>query len=233
MEPRSTTLLEANQIGRRHPGGKAWLLDDVCLSIENGSRVAMTGPSGGGKTLLLRALARLDPLDRGAVHFRGRAVQHDAIPHFRSEVIYLHQRAALIEDTVEAALRKPFTLKVHRPRRFDRARAARLLADLGRDADFLTKRVCELSGGEIQITALVRALELDPVVLLLDEPTAALDPPTATAVEQLVTSWLDEDPERAMVWVSHNEAQAQRVGRTPVRMEAGRLVTGRKLNTEH
>ena len=121
-------------------------------------------------------------------------------------------------------LRKPFALKVHRPRQFDRDRAVRLLADLGRDADFLTKRASELSGGEIQITALVRALELDPVVLLLDEPTAALDPPTAAAVERLVTAWLDEDPERAMIWVSHNEAQAARVGRVAVRMEAGRLL---------
>ncbi len=226
MDQHHSTLLEAIKIGRRHPNGRAWLLDDVCLSIENGSRVAMTGPSGGGKTLLLRALARLDPLDRGDVQFRGRVVQHDAVPRFRSEVMYLHQRAALIEDTVEAALLKPFTLKARRPRRFDRDRAARLLADLGRDGEFLTKRVSELSGGEIQITALVRALELDPVVLLLDEPTAALDPPSATAVERLVTAWLDENPERAMVWVSHNEAQAQRVGRTAVRMEAGRLATG-------
>ena len=79
MDPRTTMLLEARQIGRRHPNGKTWLLDDVSLAIENGARVAMIGPSGGGKTLLLRALARLDPLDRGAVRFRSQAVQHDAI----------------------------------------------------------------------------------------------------------------------------------------------------------
>jgi putative ABC transport system ATP-binding protein len=223
-----TMLLEANKIGRRHPNGTVWLLDDVSLSIEAGSRVAMTGPSGGGKTLLLRALARLDPLDRGAVQFKGQTVQHDAVPHFRSEVIYLHQRAALIEDTAEAALRKPFALKIHRHRRFDRDRAVRLLAELGRDPEFLGKRVSELSGGEIQITALARALALDPVVLLLDEPTAALDPPTATAVERLVSSWLDENPDRAMVWVSHNEAQAARVGRVAIRMEAGRLAVDKR-----
>jgi putative ABC transport system ATP-binding protein len=216
-------LLEANQIGRRHPNGREWLLDDVSLSIQKGSRLTVTGPSGGGKTLLLRALARLDPLDRGQVQYRGRPVQHDAAPRFRAEVVYLHQRVALIETTVEDALRRPYELNAHRRRRYDGSRAVRWLAALGRESDFLSKRVSELSGGEIQITALVRALQLDPVVLLLDEPTAALDSPTAVAVERLVAGWLDEDAQRAMIWVSHNEAQAQRVGRTAVCMEAGRL----------
>ena len=94
---------------------------------------------------------------------------------------------------------------------------------MGRDAAFLEKKVADLSGGEIQIAALVRALQLDPAILLLDEPTAALDGPTATAVEQLIDRWLAQSAERAMIWVSHNEAQAQRVGRTAIRMEAGRL----------
>jgi putative ABC transport system ATP-binding protein len=129
----------------------------------------------------------------------------------------------LIEDTVEAALRAPYALKVHSQRRFDSARAMRLLSGLGRDAEFLRKKVAELSGGEIQITALVRALQLDPIVLFLDEPTAALDPPTAEAAERLIVDWLGENSERAMIWVSHNEAQAARVGRTTIRVEAGRL----------
>jgi putative ABC transport system ATP-binding protein len=217
-------LLQAENIGRRHPDGRAWLLDGVSLRIEPGDRLAMIGPSGAGKTLLLRALARLDPLDQGTILFKGQAVAHDAIPRFRSHVIYLHQRAALIEETVEAALRRPLALKIHRPRRFDRDRVLRWLACLGREADFLTKKVAELSGGEIQITALARALQLDPSVLLLDEPTAALDGPTASAVERLIADWLDESRERAMIWVSHNEAQAGRIGRAIIHMAAGRLL---------
>ncbi len=217
-------LLEADHIGRRHPDGKAWLLDDVTLAIEPGARLVLTGPSGAGKTLLLRALARLDRLDRGEVRYRGQAVHHDAVPHYRASVIYLHQRAALIEDTVEAALRRPYALKVHRQRNFDSRRVVELLSALQRDAAFLEKKVAELSGGEIQITALVRAMQLDPTILLLDEPTAALDGPAATAVEQLIDGWLAQSAERAMIWVSHDEAQAQRVGRSAIRMEAGRLV---------
>jgi putative ABC transport system ATP-binding protein len=219
----TTRLLEVEHLGRRHPHGQAWLLNDVNLHVESGARIVLSGPSGAGKTLLLRALARLDPVDEGTLRYQGQTVQHDAVPRYRSEVIYLHQRAALIGDSVEAALRMPYALKIRRQQHFDRERAIRLLAALGRAADFLDKQVAELSGGEIQIAALVRALQLGPSILLLDEPTAALDGAAAAAVEQLIAGWLDEDGRRAMIWVSHNEAQAARVGRTAYRMEGGRL----------
>jgi putative ABC transport system ATP-binding protein len=186
-------------------------------------RLVLTGPSGGGKTLLLRALARLDPLDRGDIRYRGKSLRHDEIPPYRSTVMYLHQRPALMDDIVEGALRRPFTLGVHRHRQFDRMRAIKLLSAVGRDTAFLEKKVGQLSGGETQITALVRALLLDPTILLLDEPTAALDGPTALAVEQLVDRWLTEGSQRAMIWASHHEAQVRRVGQTAVRMENGRL----------
>ena len=91
--PWKGTLLQADHLCRRHPDGRAWLLDDISLAIDSGSRLVLTGPSGGGKTLPLRALARLDPLDRGDVRYRGEPIHHDAIPSFRAGVIYLHQRA--------------------------------------------------------------------------------------------------------------------------------------------
>jgi putative ABC transport system ATP-binding protein len=219
----ATPLLEAQDIGRRNPNGEGWLLDDVRLGISAGTRLSVTGPSGAGKTLLLRALAMLDPLDRGHVLWKGRTVRRDAIPAFRGSVIYLHQRAALLEETVVAALRRPFDLRVHRQRRFHQAEALELLARLGRDAAFLDKRASDLSGGEIQITALVRALLLQPTVLLLDEPTASLDADAARAVEELLCGWVAAAPERAMVWVSHNAQQAGRIADRTAAMEGGKL----------
>lgn len=219
----SGPLLEAKNIIRIRPDGPGRLLDDVSLSLEAGERVAMIGPSGAGKTLLLRALALLDPVDEGTVCWNGRAVRREAVPPFRKQVVYLHQRPALLEDTVEAALRRPFMLKVRRGQHYDRDEAASLLDQVGRDSSFLEKSTGDLSGGEIQITALVRALLLDPTILLLDEPTAALDAQATSAVEALIGRWILEQPTRAFLWVSHNADQAGRVARRIVMMEAGRL----------
>jgi putative ABC transport system ATP-binding protein len=220
-------LLEARNLGRRHPDGRRWLLQDLSLTIDGGTRCAVAGPSGAGKTLLLRALAGLDPLDTGQIAWNGCVVRRDALPAFRGAVVYLHQRPALLEEDVEAALHRPFALRAHRHRRFDRGRIVGLLERLGRDESFLTKRVGDLSGGEAQLTALLRTMQLDPSVLLLDEPTAALDPRTETAVEQLVTAWAAEDgAERAFLWVTHDAEQARRMGERTLVLDVGRLIDG-------
>jgi putative ABC transport system ATP-binding protein len=217
-------LLEAKEISRRRADDHGWLLDHVSLAVPAGARLAVAGPSGAGKTLFLRAMAMLDPLDGGGVYWRGQTMHRDGIPRFRQAVSYLHQRPALLEGTVEAALRRPFALKIHSRQQFDRQRAIDLLAQLGRDGPFLDKSTADLSGGEMQITALVRALLLDPTVLLLDEPTAALDPQATTAVEELLDRWLsDRATERAMVWVSHDAEQARRVSQRTITMEAGKV----------
>jgi putative ABC transport system ATP-binding protein len=217
-------LLEAGNLTRTHPNGEGRLLDSVSLKISAGDRLAMVGPSGAGKTLLLRALAVLDRVDCGDVIWQGRVVRRDRIPSFRTQAMYLHQRPALLEDTVEAALQRPFALRARCRQRYDRQRAIDLLARLGRDHSFLEKHVGDLSGGEIQITALVRALQLDPSVLLLDEPTAALDPQATSAVESLLVRWIAEAPTaRAFLWVSHHADQARRVAERLIVMDAGRI----------
>ena len=170
-------------------------------------------------------MALLDPVDQGQITWKSQAVRHDRVPRLRAKTIYLHQRPALFDDTVEAAVRQPFSLRSHRGKRFDRDRAVAQLARLGRDASFLTQRVANLSGGEAQLTALVRALQLDPAVLLLDEPTSALDPETTGAVEGLLVGWVDEAASsRAWVWVTHDAAQSGRIAARTYRMRAGRLI---------
>src|SRR4051794_35711802 len=99
--PRGKPLLKACGLGRRKPGSEDWLLRSVCVEVSPGNRLALTGPSGSGKTVLLRALAYLDPHDEGSIEWKGRLLRSEAIPAFRKEVVYLHQRPALFEGTVE------------------------------------------------------------------------------------------------------------------------------------
>ena len=216
-------MLQAIEIGRR--SNDVWLLQDVSAIIQPGERWAVVGPTGSGKTLLLRCLALLDPVDAGEVRWHGKPVRRDAVPLFRSQVIYLHQRPALFDGTVEQNLCEAYSLKVHHGRRYDRERIATQLKSLGQPESFLSKAQQHLSGGEQQLTALLRAIQLDPQVLLLDEPTSALDANSTAMVEQLVDDWFAERPaERALVWVTHDEAQAGRVAGGHWRMNSGRML---------
>ena len=83
----TAAILEGVHLGRRHPDRRRWLLEDVSLAVRPGEATAVTGASGSGKTLLLRALALLDPLDAGEVRFRDQTLHHHAVPEFRRQVI--------------------------------------------------------------------------------------------------------------------------------------------------
>ena len=221
------SLLEAHGVSRREPNSDNWLLRDIHINIEGGSRLAIVGPTGSGKTLLMRALARLDSIDVGEILWQGEPMHGDAIPRFRQQAIYLHQRPALIEGTVEENLRLPFTLRVHRQRKFSREKVLTLIGHVNRTGTFLERSSRDLSGGEAQIVALLRAIQLQPTLLLLDEPTAALDDESTQMIEQLVNGWFEESSsERAFVWVSHDKQQVARVAARVMAMSDGQLSVG-------
>jgi putative ABC transport system ATP-binding protein len=216
--------VEARAIGRRGQDGAGWLIRDVTLVVNPDERLAILGTTGSGKTVLLRALALLDPLDSGSIRWRGSAVRAQDIPAYRASVIYVHQRPVVFDGNVEDNLRYPFLLAAHSHKRFEPERIAQLLESLKRPPSFLARSTHDLSGGETQIMALLRAVQLDPAILLLDEPTASLDPASTRAVECLIDNWCGSARgERAFVWVSHDLDQAQRVATRRLLMHAGHL----------
>lgn len=189
----------------------AWIWRRLSFDVKPGNRVAVVGPSGSGKTLLLRALAGLEPLDKGTLTLAGRGLAEWALPAYRARVMYLPQSPAFVEGTVEENLEVVFGFAVHRDKTYDREVILRHLDRLGQSARFLERDVSVLSGGEQQIVALLRALQLSPSVLLLDEPTANIDAHRTRQIEALLASWMDMQTETALVWTSHDAAQVDRM----------------------
>ena len=229
---RSTTELiaEAKQITRQADDGTR-LINSVDFTVRPGDRLGIVGSSGSGKTVLLRALAALDSIQSGQLLHEGRAVSGAFVPEYRTRVVYLQQRPTLFEGTVETNLRKPFELAVHRNRAFNRDRVVGWLERLDRDDGFLDKDQQNLSGGELQIAALLRAIQLEPRALLLDEPTAALDAGATAAVERLVNQWTEQSPGTAFVWITHDAEQAKRMCQSIYQMNAGELTKDTSWNT--
>jgi putative ABC transport system ATP-binding protein len=173
------------------------------------------GPSGSGKSTLLRLLNRLaDPVE-GTVRFHGTDVRELDPLDLRRRVGLVPQLPAPVPGTV--ADNVCFGPRLH-GEDVDPERPLRLA---GLDPGFAERDASRLSVGEQQRVMLARALALEPEVLLLDEPTAALDDDSKGAVERALASLEDV----SFVIVTHDSAQAKRLGEDVIRLEAGR-VTG-------
>lgn len=204
----SKPLLETLQIGWERQEKRLWW--DLNLQVWPGERVAVRGPSGCGKTQLLRTIARLDPLCSGELRLQGQRADRWPSPAWRAAVLYVAQQTPLVEGSVETNLLWPLRFRVQRRHLANLQNLPDWLQQLGRDSTFLKQQAHHLSGGERQLLALLRALLLEPCVLLLDEPTASLDPESSTALEKLLRSWMQER-EVACLFTSHDSAQVERL----------------------
>ncbi len=201
-------LLSAAGLERRLGDRLLWSQLDLALAA--GDRLGLVAPSGAGKTLLLRTLALLDPSEAGTFRLLGRSPAAWGLPRWRAMVLYLAQRPVAGGGTVAANLRAPWRFRERRGQSsWSHGRITGWLAALGRDPSFLDYDAERLSGGELQLLALLRGLQFDPTVLLLDEPTASLDGATTAAVEALLIDWLAAGA-RACVLISHDGEQIER-----------------------
>ncbi len=222
----TTCLIEAQSLRRTSSRDGVTLLDNVSLRLCAGDRVVLRGPTGSGKTVLLRALSLLDACDAGDLLWHGRLISSHEIPRYRSRVVYLHQRPVIFEGSVRENLQRPFSLAIHAGRKFNEALAEQQIAVCGLNRSFLDRQGSKLSGGEAQIVALIRALQLEPEVLLLDEPTASLDAKTANLVERLVMDWQSALPKnRAFIWITHAEQSLVSLANRMWQMRSGQCTS--------
>lgn len=193
----------------------ARLLDGVSLSLSPGPRTVLMGPNGAGKSLTLRVLGGLIAPAAGAVEFGGRA---DSAAFRRIALVF--QRPVLLRRSVSANLAHALAVQGV-PRAARRARIEELLGLAGLEA--LADRPARvLSGGEQQRLALVRALAAEPSLLLLDEPTASLDPQATAAIEGLIGRAAASGVKTLLV--THDLGQAKRMADEVIFLHRGRVV---------
>ena len=200
--------------------GGHWLLaDGLSLQVAAGETVAVLGPSGTGKSTLLKMIAGLEPLDGGSVWFDG--VDITRTPPERRGFALMFQDFALfphlnVQDNVAFGL-----VEQRVARSAARQRAQVMLARFGL-ASHATHRVMTLSGGEQQRVALARALITAPRLLLLDEPFSALDSELRSSLREDFRERIAESG-IAAVLVTHDEAEARAMAQRGFRLVAGRL----------
>ncbi len=200
------------------------VLTDLSLALPNGGFATLIGPSGSGKTSLLRLLNRLDDPACGSVRLFGRPIREFPVRALRRRVGFVFQTPTMLSGTVAGNLEIAATLGGDaRAVARGHARIGEVLRLAELAGDYADRTAMDLSGGEKQRVALARALMTDPEILLLDEPTAALDPEVA---EQLMGTLrrLRETTGLTIVMVTHRLSEARLASTYTVMLEAGRVV---------
>jgi phospholipid/cholesterol/gamma-HCH transport system ATP-binding protein len=201
------------------------VLDDVTLDIPKGTAFVLLGRSGTGKSVALRHIIGLMRPDAGRILIEGRdigALGARDLTEVRKHVGFLFQNAALF-DSMTVGENAAFPLRRH-TRLSDheiRARAQQKLADVGLPREF-DKMPAELSGGMKKRAALARAMALDPGILLVDEPSAGLDPITSREIDELLVE--RKRGGTTLVVVTHNIPSARTIGDELALLHDGRLV---------
>jgi len=206
--------------------GAVPVLSAVNLAVAEGQVMAIVGPSGGGKSTLLRCLNGLETFDSGAVSIAGHALapgghQPGLLERVRRDVGMVFQQFNLFPNmSVLENVAMPPRVVSRVPPEVARERALALLDRVGL-ASFASARPATLSGGQQQRVAIARALAMQPRVMLFDEPTSALDPAMSAEVLDVIVDLARGG--QTMVVVTHDHAFAKRAATNLVELVAGRI----------
>lgn len=183
-------------------------LEIPSLSIERGETLTVVGPNGSGKSTLLLALARLLRPSQGEIVYGGKSLKQWDELEYRRKISFVFQSPLLMDMNVEQNVGLGLKFR-GTPKEETQARVGKWMEQLGVQS-LAKRRAGQLSGGEAQRVSLARAFALEPELLLLDEPFAALDPPTHTKLLNDLSALLKED-HRTAVFVTHNLSEATKL----------------------
>jgi sulfate transport system ATP-binding protein len=209
--------IEVKQVSKRF--GDFVALDDVNVSLPTGQLTALLGPSGGGKSTLLRIIAGLDAADEGTITIEGTEATH--LPPQKRNVGFVFQHYAVFKH-MTVAKNVAFGLEIRKRPKDEIAAKVDELLRLVHLQQFAHRLPSQLSGGQRQRMALARALAVEPTVLLLDEPFGALD----AKVRKELREWLrrlHDEVHVTTVFVTHDQEEAMEVADEIVVINEGRV----------
>lgn len=185
------------------------ILDSISFTVKKGERITITGPSGGGKSTLLKIIASIVNPTQGSVRFNDEDIQkNDPIP-YRQKVAYFFQNATLFDQTVRDNMSFPYQI---RGEVFNEDKCIKMLERVKLSKSYLDKQIKDLSGGEKQRVALVRNLLYQPEVLLLDEVTSSLDAENKEIIHSMLDE-LNEEQSITILSVTHDEHEITKADR--------------------
>jgi phospholipid/cholesterol/gamma-HCH transport system ATP-binding protein len=203
------------------------VLNGISLSVGRGETLAVLGRSGTGKSVLLRLIIGLETPDSGSIRIHGQNINGlalDRMGEIRKKMGFLFQHAALY-DSLTVGENVAFPL-VHHRRDMSRSerggRVKQLLAEVGMIGD-LDKMPSDISGGMQKRVGLARALALEPEILLLDEPTAGLDPISSGEIDDLILK-LQRERRMASIVVTHDLHSARTIANNLALLDRGNVV---------
>jgi phospholipid/cholesterol/gamma-HCH transport system ATP-binding protein len=205
--------------------GPLTVLDDVTLDVASGTAFCLLGRSGTGKSVMLKHIIGLMKPDRGHVVVHGRtidALKRRELSEVRQRIGFLFQNSALF-DSISVGENVAFPLRRHTDWNDAKIRevAKARLADVGLEKDY-DKMPADLSGGMKKRAGLARAMALDPEILLVDEPSAGLDPITSDEIDDLLVELKKKGT--TLVVVTHNIPSARHIGDELAMLHEGKLI---------
>jgi tungstate transport system ATP-binding protein len=210
-----TLNLQIQGIEKLYRGVKA--LDSVTIDAQGGEIIALIGANGVGKTTLLKIIAGLEKPDKGVIQVNNQTLTDVEL---RQACTLVFQRTAMFSGSVYDNL--AYGLRIRgQPENQIKQKITQVLATVGLN-DFEKRKAKKTSGGEQQRISLARALLLEPKILLLDEPTANLDPNSARIIEKNIISRRSSDT--IIILATHNLGQAKRVADATIHLHEGHII---------